>query len=167
MDSKARLGVLDSGVFRRSNIQKLEVNNRSRRNLFGTPMSPDRIAAQKHLSRVYARVAEATMSSINSISLSTLQPSQCVNFEGGSRPTDSRLQRTNQTDLEGLHSARKSQTSSNQILNANGPSGPAPKPFEAQKRNQKNHPGDPARFLNDGQAVKAVHPLEHNKLQQQ
>jgi hypothetical protein len=56
-----------------------------------SPLSADELAVQKHLSRVYARVAGATMSSINSI-IGT-QPSPSIKFEGG-------LLRSNRMEVE-------------------------------------------------------------------
>ena len=126
------------------------------RNPFGGPRSPEQTAVQRHLSKVYARVAAATMSSINSVSTST--PCQSVNFEGGAWPPDSRLQESEKLDAEELHSAQKSVAStSSQVLQANAaPAAPANRWDRKNQNHTKNHARIPTNFMPDGRRAQGA-----------
>lgn len=102
---------------------------------------------------MYARVAAAAMSSINSVSTGT--PCQSVNFEGGAWPLESRLQDSQKLDGEELHSAQKSVASTSyQAQNPNTlPTGPANQRRHQNQNHVQNHARTPTDFMNDGLAV--------------
>ena len=153
MDSHARQEVLGPEVLRRSCVRALQVQDRSRRNLLCRPRATGQMVVQKRLSKVCARAAAATMSSIDSPSVTTPLSGPSVGFEGGRKPVSGHLKDSNRVGVEARHAANKSLTSSQQTPSSNGPSNPAREHFERWNQNQAGRQGGSAPFVIDGEGI--------------